>query len=117
MVAQVKPQVLESIEKAQQKNQKDYANKMAKSSNKKRKISHVSGSNSLFEVGDFVIITAKGRAPKIQKEPEVYKVMEIGTVDNKIPGKLKLTDDSTPPKLWWEAVSNIGLFMRTDAVE
>jgi len=57
-----------------------------------------------------VVITQKGRAAKLQKSPLIYRIIEAGVEKTLSQGKMKLTDDSVPPKTWWEAASNIGLF-------
>jgi hypothetical protein len=117
MTNQVKPNVLQKIGKAQKKNQKDYQRKRAKISVKNRNKDSQGDEITAFEVGDMVTITPRVRAPKRKKTPVIYKVITIGKEKTTTQGKTELTDDSVPPQTWWEATSNIGLFMRASEFE
>jgi len=108
----VKPKALKEIGKAQEKIQRDYKRKRAKTSIPNRNKDLEGNKITSLGVDDMVTITPRGRAPKIQKPPTMYKVIEDGVEKTITQGKMKLTDNSVPPQTWWEPASNIGLFMR-----
>jgi len=91
MTDQVKPKALHEIGKAQKKNQKDYQRKRAKTVVLNRNKDPEGNEITSLSVDDMVVITPKGRAPKIQKPSVIYKAIEIGVERTKTQGKMKLT--------------------------
>ena len=59
---------------------------------------------------DYVSLKPLGRSAKIQKEPEILKVVKRGEMGSKFQGKLLLTSNDIPPKTWWEAENNCGIY-------
>ena len=112
MNRQVKPKALQGIAKAQQKQQRVY---QAKRSKTNKKATNYKGEEIVeFSIGDMVTLAPKGRAAKVQAEPEISKVTGIGGDRPETKGKVELSDNSSPPQKWWEPVTNVGLFMRAD---
>jgi len=112
MNSQIKPKVLENIEKAQTRDQKNYKNKRAKTRVLNKNKNYKGEEIVSLSRGDMVTLQPKGRGAKIRAEPEIVKVKNIGIDGKPSQGLVELVDNSEPPQSWWEPVPNVDLFMR-----
>jgi hypothetical protein len=106
--------VLKEIEKAQAKNQSDYQKKRAKVQVLNKNKNYLGKEITSLSVGDMVTISPRGRAPKVSKDPEIFKVFKLGKDKTPSQGKVEISDNSVPPQSWWEATTNVGIFARVD---
>ena len=96
--------VMANIEKAQAKQQKDYANKMTK---KRKTIDSIDFSR--LREGNFVVLKPMGRGAKLSKVPELARFIREGEKGTSNETKALLEDDSRPRRIWWEPKRHIGL--------